>query len=1844
VTAPENPYLPRLREAVAALRDVRAERDALLSAKTEPIAVVGLACRFPGASSPREYWRMLESGVDAVREIPAERWPADAVPGKRPEAAYAGLVDRVDQFDAAFFGISPREAEILDPQQRFLLEVAWEALEDAGQRIDGLAGTATGVFVGICSLDYQHRLLLLGPERFGAYAVTGNMLSTAAGRISYTLGLQGPAVSVDTACSSSLVSIALACQSLRDGESELAIAGGVNMVLSPFVMTMASETQALSPDGRCRTLDARANGFVRGEGCGMVVLKRLSDAVRDGDHIRAVIRGWAVNQDGRSSGLTAPNVFAQEGMLREALRRARVAPDDVGYVEMHGTGTPLGDPIEAEALKNVLGRPRADGSRCALGAVKTNIGHLEGAAGVAGFIKAVLALEHEGVPRNLHFRRLNPRISLDGTPLYVPTETVSWRRGEKRRIAGVSSFGISGTNAHVLVEEAPAVERPEAPIASSYLLPLSAKTDAALAALARSYADEVARGERSLADVVHTASMRRAHHERRLAVSGASREELVESLSSFARTGAAAGCAAGAVAHSGTPKVVFVFPGQGSQWLGMGRQLLAEPAFRKALTDCDEAIRREGGFSVLEELAADETRSRLGEIDVIQPTLYAIEVALASLWRAWGIEPDAVIGHSMGEVAAAHVAGILDTADAAKVICRRSRLLRRVSGKGAMGLVELSLADARRAIAGLEDRLGVAASNGPRATVLSGDPASLEQVLAAQEKRGVFCRRVRVDVASHSPQMEPLREELLATLRDLRPRAAHMVMRSTVTRQIVAGHDLDARYWVENLRAPVLFSDVTQQLIEDGHTCFVEVSPHPILLPAVEENLREKRREGVTVPSLRRAADERRAMLESVGVLYARGASPRWEALHPPGGRCVSLPTYPWQHERFWVDWDPRVRASTSREQARAGHPLLGEGLVASDRPEASYWDRILRVDSPAYLDDHRVDGEVVLPGAAYAEMALAAAASTFGTSRLVLEHVSFDRMLTLAPASSRRVQTILIEEDVDRGSFRITSRDDESRDWTQHAHGVVATLENADASEQAEPPWRLQERCTAEMDGAELYTLLERRSLQYGPAFRGVERLWVGAGEVLARVRLPERGGDPADYCVPPALLDACLQVSAALLGLDQSEGAVVPVEIERLALHRKPPRDVWVTATLSAHESGPHGLPTIDLAVVEDDGSTLLEVRGLRLQGLSPESRDPYQGCAYVVAWTRKELDLDRAPRSTTGVWVVMEDAGGLGAEIASDLRLAGQRCVEVAAGGRFERRGPNRFSIDPSRPEDYQRLFREALGDVACSGVVHCYGLDAAALDTTPDSLLSDLRRGCLSALLVTQELVWQGYRDSPRLVLVTRGAQAAGSHAPRMSVAQAPLWGLGRTIAMEQPDLACTRIDLSPHRRPDEAQSVVREILHGDAEDQVALRDEGRLVARLQRRDIAWAGDLALRADGTYVITGGLGGLGLSVARWMVAKGARHLVLVGRSEPGTSAREEITAMEREGAEVRTMRVDVSRTADVDALFAHIGARMPPVRGVVHAAAALEDRTLQEMTEEQFWPPIRPKVLGAWNLHVATRELPLDFFVMYSSAASLLGSPGQGNYAAANAFMDALAHARAASGLPAMSIQWGAFSEVGLAAAQDNRGQRLSYRGMESFTPEEGVELLERLIAHPRVEVGLVRMSVRQWVEFYPRAAAAPFLSDLREEDGRAGRTKPGGDFVETLAGLPPAERRPALERFVLDSLSRVLRLPPERIDAHAPFRGYGMDSLMSLEIRNRLEANLGVPLSAALLYTYPTTAALVDFLLDELSLNVDDLESTLDGIRVDLDRPPPGLSEAEAAAMLDERLSVIEDYLK
>ncbi|MGB9513234.1 MAG: beta-ketoacyl synthase N-terminal-like domain-containing protein, partial [Candidatus Acidiferrum sp.] len=1558
--------------------------------KNELIAIIGIGCRFPGANDPTAFWQLLRDGVDAIREVPADRFdqnafyhPDPTIPGKM-NTRWGGFLEQVDQFDRNFFRISPRETSRMDPQQRLLLEVTWEALQDAGQVPERLAGTQAGVFIGIATNDYG-RLQWNDLERINAYAGTGNAMSIAANRISYWFDFRGPSLAIDTACSSSLVAVHLACCSLRNGESTLALAGGVNLILSPAIAIGFTKAGAMAPDGRCKAFDARANGYVRSEGAGVIVLKLLSKARADGDPIYAVIRGSAVNQDGRSNGLMAPNPLAQEAVLRGAYQQAGVSPGKVQYVEAHGTGTLLGDPIEAKALGAVLGVERPPGQRCALGSVKTNLGHLEAAAGIAGLIKVALALRHREIPASLHFKNPNPHIPFDTLPLRVQTTLSPWPAESGPALAGVSSFGFGGTNAHVVLEEAPPAI-PGMPNAErkigAHLLPMSARSPEALRTLARAYQDFLAGPEStaSMSDICYSASVRLSHHEHRLAVTGDSLAQLSESLEAFLRGEARSGLSSGRTLSSRRRKLVFVFPGQGGQWFGMGRRLLEEAVFREVVERCDLAMRPYRDWSLLAELkGCDATQSQLNEIDIVQPVLFAIQVALAALWRSWGIEPQAVVGHSLGEVAAAYVAGALSLDDAVRVICHRSRLFKRSVGQGAMATVELSVEEARRILVGSEERVSIAVSNGPTSTVLSGDRAALAAILDQLQSRDIFCRMVKVDFASHSPQMEPLRADLLKALEGLRPRPESVPIYSTVTGRVSHGSEFGSLYWARNMREPVLFSSAVQRLMEDGHDIFLEISPHPTLLSAIQQGLHHFGQEAAVLPSLRREEDEHTILLGSLGALYTLGYPVDWNLIYPAGGQCVPLPFYPWQRERCWFEASAGDGDSFRDRVGPSGagiHPLLGRHFEPAHPAGTHFWETTLDKNSRPYMDDHRIHGGAVLPASAYVEMALAAAVEVFGGQSVALRDIEFRKALFLPEGGAHTIQVILSQAVEGAASFGIYSCSGgvgcSDKSWTLHAVGKVCPEQddgiiNADAGQETLP--QLRTRCAEKISGQDYYRRLRESGIYYGPFFQSIAQLCRNNGDVLGEVQVPD-GADTEFNGIQahPAILDAGLQVFGAAVAAEATgkgkQGIYLPTRIDQFRIHGRPGRHLWSHTRVHHREAD---ATTGEVKLLDEAGQVAVDIQGLRFEYLGEDTQrasvDNIGDWLYEFQWQPKERAGGRSPVPVGPAnWLIFTDRGGVGEALSAVMQARGERRILVSAGDSYEQTDNEHFCIRPERPEDLHRLF-EAIrlpGKCGCRGIVHLWSLDAARPEETSVATLNAAQRlGSGSALMLVQELARMESPDLPRLWLITQGAQAVGETLVPLSVAQSPLWGLGRVIAQEHPAFWGGLVDLELGASVGDAAAhpLWEEISRTDGEAQLAYREGVRYVGRLirQRPSSTQTHRLEWRADGSYLISGGLGDLGLLVARWMVEQGARRLILLGRTklsprsnwssiETGSLPSRQITAirqLESLGASVHLASVDVADERELSGFLDEFrGEDWPPIRGVVHAAGVLHD----------------------------------------------------------------------------------------------------------------------------------------------------------------------------------------------------------------------------------------------------------------------------------------------------------------
>jgi len=1791
-----------------ATRDLVASTPA--AATHEPIAIVGIGCRFPGAEGPEAYWELLRGGVDAVREVPAGRWdveglfdPDPAAPGKVCSLA-GGFLDDIDQFDPSAFDITPREAARMDPQQRLLLEVASEALEQAGLTPRAVAGVRAGVFVGISSFDYSRHLF---EERTGidAYYGTGAALSIAANRISYQFDLHGPSLAVDSACSSSLVAVHLAMAALRRGECELAVAGGVNALLSPDVSIAFTKAGVLSPEGRCRTFDAAANGITRAEGAGVVILKPLSRAVADRDHVWAVLQGSAVVSDGRSNGLMAPNGLAQQATLAAAYQDAGVSPAKVQYVEAHGTGTHLGDPIEVEALAAVLGRDRSPDLPLRVGSAKSNFGHLEAGAGIAGLIKVALSLRYRELVPTVHFRTPNPHIAFDALNVRVQDRVEPWPAAPGEALAGVSAFGFGGTNAHVVLAEAPASVTGGMPPVDGgpTLLLLSARSRGGVERSAgRLQRFLAARGAGlGLERVAATAALRRDHAPHRLALVATSVAEAIERLGTVAEGQPTRTATLGAVQPEASRGVVFVFPGQGGQWYAMARELLAsEPYFRRAIDRYEAVFRPLAGWSLLEELQHDKASSRVDDIEYTQPMLFAVQAALAETWASLGVEPVAVVGHSMGEVTAAFVAGKLDLAEALRLILHRGRVMSRARGKGAMAAVELGFDDASRLADEYPGRLSVAASNAPTSCTLAGDPDAVADVVRRLKAREIFCRELRVEVAGHSPHMEPLMPLLRDVAGTIPSRGARVPIYSTVLGARADDAAFDGAYWTRNMREPVRFREVTEQLLAAGARVFLELSPHPVLQNALHQNAAAAGVDVVVVPSLRRDAGDRETLLAAAGALHVHGASLAIERLFPHPTRVAPLPPTPWEHQRCWLDRP--LRTGNARTRSGTDQPLVVHHTESPACPGEHAFELDADLASLAWVADHRVQGYAVFPATGYLELVREACFVAWGRWDVPLENVVFHRALILGE-TGRRLHTRLVPDGEGRARFEVSSRagGESAVSWTRHASGEVVVTPGAAKALATLDLAAVRARCSDTVAAGDHYAGFLARAIDYRGPFQAVREVLRTDGEALGSVLLPDLAHD---FNVHPALLDACLQVMGAALPADGDDATrtYMPVGLERLVVLRSPGRLVasHVVRRKGAQAPGRH---VADVLLVDEHG----EPWGLAL-GLQVQAVDRADVARAGVAEWIFEVDWDEAggatlrTASTPGTWLLLADSVGVAVELERLLAAAGHRVVVR------DWRAPELRS-----PAAVDQLLADCDVDGApLSRVVFLGGLDAPDGDVSGDALLDAHVDLCGTVIDVARALARRPDAPERALWVVTRHAQVVRGDTATPAAGQAGLWGLGRSLGHEHPSFWGGLVDLDATTP---IAALAAELGRADVEDQIALRGGRRLCPRLVRRPTPTATAApACTADATYLVTGGLGSLGLELARWLVARGARHLVLTGRSgyaprsgwerlaADGDARARTLLALEGQGVSVTVAAIDVADEAAMGRVLDDPA--LPPLKGVVHAAGVVVPKLAADVTRADLRAEATSKVAGGWVLHRLTRERALDFFVTFSSASAIWGSRLLASYGAANHVLDGLVQLRRRLGLPGLSVDWAMWGEGGM-AVQAEHTRFLERTGLRPMPPALALAALDDLLADGATEATVGDV---EWATFKPLYEVEPrrrLLAKLvvrraaaQGGGSGAGKDAPGGLRERLDALVDAAARRDLVHDFVLGQAAEVLGLPREALQPDRSLLAQGLDSLIASDLRGRVQKALPVTLNVLSLLKGDSARQVADAVLSQV----------------------------------------------
>lgn len=1753
------------------LRDLSPERLALLqrfeakqrtpAGQREPVAVVGLACRFPGGDNPDAFWTTLHTGRDLCQVVPAQRWNADTFfsatrnsPG-RSYTRHGYFLERIDAFDPEFFGLSAREAKVIDPQHRLLLELAWEALESMGRKPTSVAGTRTGIFAGCYGDEYLH--LQLWARRIGlvdGHTTIGTSHSAAVGRVSHLLGIHGPSIAVDTACSSSLVAVHMACTSLRLHECNLALAGGVSLMVSPETFIVLSQAGMLSPDGRCKTFDEAADGYGRGEGGAMVALKRLSDAERDGDYIWGVINGSAVNHDGRTTTLTAPNGPAQVALLRAALESADVSPDDIDYVEAHGTGTPLGDPIEMEALETVFGGG-ARNKALRIGSVKTNVGHLEAAAGIAGLVKVLLAIAHEELPAHLNYSRRNSRIH-GAEFLSINSDPTAWPRTIRKRIAGVSSFGFGGCNAHVIVSEALTREPASNTATSPLPLVISARTEEELRSIAGRMAVHLdIHPKICINDFRFANNNSRESYAKRACIPAGSREEMRERLNALA-CGSTVSNGTGTRSRSRRP--VFLFSGQGSQYPDMAKVLFeSEPFFRKTIERCADSLRGTLEESLLEVIYGSR-RELLSQTMYTQPALFTLEYALAELWRSWGVQPEAVIGHSIGEYAAACQAGVMEWEDGLAITAERGRLFQSLP-TGSMAVLyadEPTVLD-RLSQSGLP--ISIAAVNSRNNVTISGSHVAVEQCVTWLKRHGIRAQRLTVSHAFHSYMMDGILDEFEHFIAQRRLRLPRIPLLSNVSGTAAGEEITNPEYWRMQLREPVRFADAIVSARKTGSDLFLEIGPNRVLSVLGQQN--DSERSSVWLSTLRAGNDDREVIAETLSSLYLHGADVDWTAVESrSAARRVPVPAYPLRRDHCWLDTAQEGLGRLSAAVEEASRSRMESTVLATG--EVVYHTDI--GTKHAWVPDHRLFDSIVIPGAYYVSLMLEALASV-GRANPSLEEVTFAQPITLRDGESRQIQLI-----VNGDELRVYSTTGQA--WTLHATAKASIW-----SDTRLPKAVTGSAPSATFTAAEFYNGMDESGFQLGSHFQWIEEIRPTLGGASATLRKPSSG--EAAYPSLPGFIDACFQLLAGATFESSREGAqdqdviYVPASVDSIRIRQT---GYATKASIRLRDGGVgHAMIIGDIEICDEGGNLIVVVEGLcarRVHRNALLSQSSDLMCTLEWHQAASSVHIDNAP---VGTWLIAGEHSALARELSET----------------FGRRGATVIHVKGS----------EELEQVLCPGSDRIRGV-VMLVDQCGDSkaydgreLISAMRRDGERVLAAVQALAKSGARSS--LWLVTRGTQAVDPHGS-IDSAGAMWWGLGRTIALEHPELWGGIVDLDSSGDVLSEADGLFKLLNGPANgESYAIRRSVVWTPQLTPKARERSSTLQVHPDATYLITGGAGALGRLVAERLILRGARSIVLTGRRAVPADLKNWITEMQSGGdARIVYLPADVSRLTEVEALLQSIRKNHPPLRGIVHAAGILDDGVLLHQEWRRFVGVLAPKAAGAWNLHLATADDNLDFFVLFSSAASLLGSPGQANYAAANAFLDGLACHRRSAGLPAVSIAWGPWAGAGMASTAN------WHTDVAETLPEDiALACFESLAAGPVPHVGVIQIHWDRWAAMLRVPTHAMGIANHCKPALAGLVRRPTSVFsADSLRQLPDVERLAALTDALRKELAAILETTVDNVHPDESISRLGMDSLTSIELKYRLESGLGVCLLPTDLLRGSTLAELAALVLERFEL--------------------------------------------
>jgi myxalamid-type polyketide synthase MxaE and MxaD len=1754
-----------------------APKPSQIGAADEPIAIVGIGCRFPGGvRGPAAFWSFLSEGISAVGPPDASR--VRLTPDL--EGTPGGWLADVDVFDAEHFGITPREAQTMDPQQRLLLETSWEALEDGGINPRTLRGSSMGVFVGLSTAEYsRHQSEALEPQ-----AITGNAGSIAANRISYVYDVNGPSMSVDTACSSSLTAVDLACRALRSGDADLALAGGANIILSQRVSWGFDRANLMAADGRCKTFDDRADGYVRGEGVAFVVLKRLEQAVTDGDRIYALILATAIVQDGRSNGLMAPSAAAQAKVIGTACQKAGVEPKHIAYLEAHGTGTHLGDVVELSGVARTVGAPGRS-EPCRLGSVKTNMGHLEAAAGVAGLIKVALCLSHDTLVPSLNFEVPNSRIDWpainatvqtvtepwpgDGAPLPASCESVSLQYPDGvARFAAVSSFGFGGTNVNAVLASPPSTPGRRAS-AGDQVLGLTARTEAGLRIAAADFARTLQGcDDADLAGLCRASFSARAALDWRVYVRAASRQGATDDLLAFAG-GRQSGLVAPRASRPGGG-MTYVFSGQGYQWSGMGRRLYeTDPSFRTELLRLSKIVQDLAGWSPLEVMFSAGRRDDLKRTMFAQPVLLVLQSALATSLSARGAPPTAMIGHSLGEISALHAAGVLDSETALRIVIARAEAMDRAPELGAMLAVNgQARSDLELILPDLAPKVTVAAENGPTSVVLSGPRDQIDTVRALLKRRRIASTLLPGGYAFHNPWMIRPDAAFLQRTADAQIHLSQMPIYSTVTGRVLAPAEIGPTYWSGNMQHTVEFRRAVDAALADGRERFVEIGPQPVLSTHLKSIARHSRAVAITVAeTLDEGGDCATRTRDLMAELWLSGLDITSVETPAAGYGRVSLPPTAFKPARHWLDPSygkgihPFRFLGEAVQLADTGHVLL-QGTIDPQRHE--------------FLHDHKLGRLAVFPAAGVIEVFLEASRAVGATD------VSELQLLKVLPLTKEPLQIQVLAVPKPGGRFEavLHARTGLGR-WAPYAKASLGMSEIAppiDAVDLA----RLKSTYLNQFPGPPLYAALRERGHMYGPAFRLLRQVWFDEVEALGEIEagaLLSRTG----FEFEPALLDACFHTAITLLGEPDVARSYLPVGVKHIQYLHSPQGRLHALAKIVTRENG---RAAADFSIFDAKGCCMI-LSGFQFQAAAGTRRtttvDPKDAFLYTQTW--KAVQTEAPSRGQTGRWLIFEDEGGVARRLSSGLARAGIRPIFVRRAETFAQIDDG-FELGPGGNQPLTRVIAEASREGDLTGILYAWPLDQAPWPRNPTA--SD--DGPAMVMRILQAHAKSGRGTPPDLHLLTRLAQSVNGGVV-MNPAQAAIWGFARAIPFEHPNIRCNRIDLGAEEDDLLNAEPLLSLLLGDRpDDQFALRHGTIWTLRLTSAEPAslMPDTRELSSDGVYIVTGGTSALGLRTlsALAQVRKGA--IAVISRSAPSAAGQAALDSLASE-MPVRHFACDVADEAALTGVIAVIEAEMGQIRGVLHLAGVLDDGAILNLTPARIAAVVDPKVKGAANLCAALEGRSLDLFVMYSSVASILGSPGQSSYMAANAVLDALAHYLRGQGVAATTVNWGPWSGGGMATSS-GLSQSPASALMKMFSPDVGQTLVAALLRADVAQAIVLPFDVKPLVQYYPAKTGVLYFEDLMAGDLSAIRSDGGREGVQSRPQLNRTRVAPSndIERQLCELWGRSLGMVDIGIDDE--FFELGGDSVFASQILAEINETFQVNLDPELAFKQLTIANL------------------------------------------------------